>query len=93
MLELTKPLVTEGLHLLLLCEVVCGRRKDTGLRTGLVQDSPTTIYQVHHDDFSSASGSPRLSEGDHWVSALAISAASNALPPVLNVTCLNSDFC
>lgn len=31
LLELTKPLVTEGLHLLLLCEVVCRRRKDTVL--------------------------------------------------------------
>lgn len=30
LLELTKPLVTEGLHLLLFCKVVCGRRKDTG---------------------------------------------------------------
>lgn len=30
-LELTKSLVTEGLHLLLLCEVVCRGREDTGL--------------------------------------------------------------
>ena len=33
LLELTKPLVTEGMHLLLLCEVVCGRRKDRALTT------------------------------------------------------------
>lgn len=33
LLVLTKPLVTEGMHLLLLCEVVCRRRKDRALST------------------------------------------------------------
>ena len=87
MLGLTKPLVTEGLHLLLLCEVVCERRRDTMLilERGTEAEGGAGFDLLHRPCLSQQLSfcswiTPGFLEETAGVSTLAAPVAWDALP-------------